>query len=303
MSWERALRAAVRGEVAFDDYSRHLFSRDASMYAVRPLGWSSRATPTMSAQRSRSRAADRVTRAAARARASPVRRSGAPWSSTSRGHMPGSSRSTGGAERGRDRRRPGPAQPAAAAHGLCSARHLTSNRATLGGMIGNNSSGTHSIRYGTTVDHVSSSMSCSPTLDLARLDRSTRTSGPGGRRGTTPEGAALPRAPRIVGAAPRGRRRATRRGLAAFRRLPPRPDGWHEAALGSTWPASSPAPRARWPRQTEDDVALVPRPDGAGSRSATSFSREPRSPPPTTRCARAAPGRADRTRTILDLSR
>ena len=30
----------------------------------------------------------------------------------------------------------------------------TSNRATIGGMIGNNSSGSHSIVYGTTVDHV-----------------------------------------------------------------------------------------------------------------------------------------------------
>ncbi|HEY7966191.1 MAG TPA: FAD-linked oxidase C-terminal domain-containing protein [Solirubrobacteraceae bacterium] len=30
----------------------------------------------------------------------------------------------------------------------------TSNRATLGGMIGNNSSGTHSVRFGTTHDHV-----------------------------------------------------------------------------------------------------------------------------------------------------
>ena len=30
----------------------------------------------------------------------------------------------------------------------------TSNRATIGGMIGNNSAGSHSIRYGSTIDHV-----------------------------------------------------------------------------------------------------------------------------------------------------
>ena len=30
----------------------------------------------------------------------------------------------------------------------------TSNRATIGGMIGNNSSGSHSIVYGCTIDHV-----------------------------------------------------------------------------------------------------------------------------------------------------
>ena len=42
-------------------------------------------------------------------------------------------------------------------HGLMfGADTSTSNRATLGGMIGNNSSGTHSIVHGTTVDHVSS---------------------------------------------------------------------------------------------------------------------------------------------------
>ncbi len=35
---ERDLRAALDGEVAFDDYTRHLFSQDASMYAMTPAG-------------------------------------------------------------------------------------------------------------------------------------------------------------------------------------------------------------------------------------------------------------------------
>src|SRR5579859_5440112 len=35
---EQALRSAVRGEVAFDDYTRHLYARDASMYAIEPVG-------------------------------------------------------------------------------------------------------------------------------------------------------------------------------------------------------------------------------------------------------------------------
>jgi FAD/FMN-containing dehydrogenase/Fe-S oxidoreductase len=44
---------------------------------------------------------------------------------------------------------------AAGRHGLrFGADTSTSNRATLGGMIGNNSSGTHSVRFGTTRDHV-----------------------------------------------------------------------------------------------------------------------------------------------------
>jgi FAD/FMN-containing dehydrogenase/Fe-S oxidoreductase len=47
----------------------------------------------------------------------------------------------------------------------------TSNRATIGGMIGNNSSGSHSIVYGTTIDHVHE-------LDVVLADGSTATLGP-----------------------------------------------------------------------------------------------------------------------------
>ncbi len=35
---EHLLRAELDGEVQFDDYSRHLFARDASMYSIMPLG-------------------------------------------------------------------------------------------------------------------------------------------------------------------------------------------------------------------------------------------------------------------------
>ena len=47
----------------------------------------------------------------------------------------------------------------------------TSNRATIGGMIGNNSSGSHSIVYGTTVDHVHA-------LEVVLADGSHATLGP-----------------------------------------------------------------------------------------------------------------------------
>ena len=33
-----ALRRVVGGEVRFDSYTRHVFSRDASMYAIEPIG-------------------------------------------------------------------------------------------------------------------------------------------------------------------------------------------------------------------------------------------------------------------------
>ena len=35
---EHLLRAELDGEVQFDDYSRHLFARDASMYSIMPMG-------------------------------------------------------------------------------------------------------------------------------------------------------------------------------------------------------------------------------------------------------------------------
>jgi FAD/FMN-containing dehydrogenase/Fe-S oxidoreductase len=56
---------------------------------------------------------------------------------------------------------------AAAGHGLMFGPDTsTSNRATLGGMIGNNSAGSHSVRYGMTVDHVLG-------LDVVLSDAST----------------------------------------------------------------------------------------------------------------------------------
>ncbi len=33
-----ALGRVIGGEVRFDSYTRHLFSRDASMYAIEPIG-------------------------------------------------------------------------------------------------------------------------------------------------------------------------------------------------------------------------------------------------------------------------
>ena len=57
----------------------------------------------------------------------------------------------------------------------------TSNRATLGGMIGNNSSGSHSIVYGTTADHVLE-------LDVVLADGSRATLGPDAGPGHIREG-------------------------------------------------------------------------------------------------------------------
>ncbi|MGH7468850.1 MAG: FAD-linked oxidase C-terminal domain-containing protein, partial [Longimicrobiales bacterium] len=155
---ESALRRALTGEVRFDAYTRHLYSTDASMYAIEPIGV---VFP---------RHADDVVAAVEIAA-----RYDAPI--LPRGAGTGLCGQTIGnavvldfsrfmheivaldAESRTARVQPGVVQDdlnrAAAAHGLFFAPDTsTSNRATLGGMVGNNSCGARSARYGMTIDHV-----------------------------------------------------------------------------------------------------------------------------------------------------
>src|SRR6266702_6362874 len=155
---EAALRRVVTGGVRFDSYSRSLFSRDASMYAIEPLG--------VVFPRDGDEAAAVVATAAEHG--VPVLPRGAGTSlagqTVGRAVVMDFSRHMHrilaiDAEARRARIEPGVVQQqlnlAAAAHGLMFGPDTsTSNRATLGGMIGNNSAGSHSVRYGMTVDHV-----------------------------------------------------------------------------------------------------------------------------------------------------
>lgn len=153
-----ALAAAVDGEVRFDDYTRHLFSTDASMYAAEPLG--------VVFPRDAGDVAAAV-RTAARFDA-PVLPRGAGTSlagqTVGRAVVLDFSRHM---DRIREldpdartaRVEPGVVQDdlnrAGEPHGLFFAPDTsTSSRATLGGMIGNNSCGSRSARYGMTIDHV-----------------------------------------------------------------------------------------------------------------------------------------------------
>ncbi|HEY6888841.1 MAG TPA: FAD-linked oxidase C-terminal domain-containing protein [Solirubrobacter sp.] len=154
-----ALERELAGDVRADAYTRHLYAADASMFALEPLAV---AFP---------RDADDVARAvrvAARLGVPIVPRGGATslagQTAGGRGLVLDLSRHMTAIEAIDPEARTVRVQPgvvqeqlnqAVKRYGLVFGPDTsTSNRATLGGMIGNNSSGSESIVYGTTVDHV-----------------------------------------------------------------------------------------------------------------------------------------------------
>ncbi len=171
----QALRGAVGGEVRFDSYSRHLYSRDASMYAIEPIGV---VFP---------RDADDVAAVVATAAEFGVpvlpRGAGTSLAGQTVGHsiVMDLSRHMSriieiDPEQRTARVQPGVVQEqlnlATAPHRLMFGPDTsTSNRATLGGMIGNNSAGSQSVRYGMTIDHVLA-------LDVVLADASRSSFGP-----------------------------------------------------------------------------------------------------------------------------
>src|SRR6516162_2787670 len=170
-----ALRRVVGEQVRFDSYTRHLFSRDASMYAIEPIG----------VVFPRDAADVAAVVATAGEFGVPVLPRGAGTSlagqTVGRAIIIDLSRHMTrikdiDAERNVARVEPGVVQEqlnlAAARDGLAFGPDTsTRNRATLGGMIGNNSAGSQSVRYGMTIDHVL-------TLDVVLSDGSTAAFGP-----------------------------------------------------------------------------------------------------------------------------
>lgn len=198
----RDLVRDLDGEVQFDDYTRQLFARDASMYAITPLGV---AFP---------RHADDVAAAVAAAAAHgvPVVPRGAGTSLAGQTVGPGlvldlsrhmnriveldAGSGTALVESGvvQDQ-----LNRAASPWGLMFGPDTsTSNRATIGGMIGNNSAGSGSVRHGMTIDHVRELdvvLSDASRVRLGRVDEAERA-----HRATrsTLEGALYRELPRIV---------------------------------------------------------------------------------------------------------
>ncbi|GAB2788712.1 FAD-binding and (Fe-S)-binding domain-containing protein [Amycolatopsis magusensis] len=167
---EEALRDGVEGEVRVDEYTRHLFSRDASMYSIKPRAvvFPKHTGDVVAVVQ------------AARAAGVPIVPRGAGTSLAGQTVGPGVV-----VDFSRHMNRilaldpvartalvePGVVQDqlnqAAAAHGLMFGPDTsTSNRATIGGMIGNNSAGSGSLTFGMTIDHVRA-------LDVVLSDGST----------------------------------------------------------------------------------------------------------------------------------
>ncbi len=155
---EQDLRAEVRGEVAFDDATRGIYATDASIYQIQPVAV---VTP--------------LDEADVRAAVTVARRHGIPVIPRGGGTgLAGQAVGTAlildcsrhmnrilevNVEEGWARVEPGVVRDelnaALAPHALHFAPDpATTNRACIGGMIGNNSSGVRSIVYGKTIDHV-----------------------------------------------------------------------------------------------------------------------------------------------------
>ncbi|TMR08289.1 FAD-binding protein [Nonomuraea turkmeniaca] len=156
MSLAGKLSPLIGGDVRDDPYTRHLYSSDASMYAIEPLAV---AFP-------RDAGDVQALMAACGELEVPVLPRGAGTSLA--GQTVGAAVIVDFSRHmnrileidGRTARvQPGVVQDqlnrAASKHGLMFGPDTsTSNRATIGGMIGNNSAGSHSVRYGSTIDHV-----------------------------------------------------------------------------------------------------------------------------------------------------
>ena len=171
---EQALRKALGSDVRFDAMTRRLYATDASIYSIDPIGV---VYP---------RSADDVVAIVDIARRFHVpvlpRGGGTSLAGQTVGHAVVLDFSKHmhrlmalDPEARTARVQPGLVQDelnqAAAKHGLMFAPDTsTANRATLGGMMGNNSCGSRSARYGMTIDHVDS-------LDVVLSDASRATLG------------------------------------------------------------------------------------------------------------------------------
>ena len=160
--WSATSRRHVDGEVRFDATSRKLYSTDASIYQIEPLGVvipKTRRRP----RPPRCRSPPRLRRAdhRPRRRHQPVRPVDRPRRRPRLQQVP--ERRSATSTRSAGRCGCSRASCSTSLTGTLAAHDLqfgpdvaTASRANLGGMIGNNSAGARSIVYGKTIDHVRS---------------------------------------------------------------------------------------------------------------------------------------------------
>ena len=291
-----ALTRELRGDVRADAYTRHLFAGDASMYAREPLAG------RLPARRRRRRRGDRARRGASRCRWSRAAAAPASPGQTAGGDgiVLDTSRHMNGIRELDPRRSACASAPASCRrtstaprtrHGLGFGPDTsTSNRATIGGMIGNNSSGSQSIVHGTTIDHVLE-------LDVVLSDGSRASFGPIDEaererraQADTLEGAIYRGLPEIL----RDHARAIAEDY---------PKHWRQSGGYRLDRLAESFDLARFVTGSEGTlVAITEATVAAGRRcprrrcspSATSTRWRARSPPPTTRSSSARHGRDDR---------
>jgi FAD/FMN-containing dehydrogenase/Fe-S oxidoreductase len=167
---EHALRARLQGDVRFDSLSKRIYSTDASMYAIEPIG--------VVFPKDQDDIVAAITTAAEFGVAVLPRGGATSLAGQTVGHaliLDCTKYLNKILDIDREamtaRIQPGVVQDhlnrAARPHGLIFGPDTsTASRATLGGMIGNNSGGTHSVVYGMTIEHVQS-------LDVVLSDAST----------------------------------------------------------------------------------------------------------------------------------
>ncbi len=199
---EAALSRAVQGEVRFDSYSRHLFATDASMYAIEPIGVVFPRDP------------DDVTAVVETAKEFGVpvlpRGGGTSLAGQTEAHaivLDFSRHMNRVLELDPESKiavvQPGLVQDdlnrAVAPHGLLFAPDTsTGNRATVGGMMGNNSCGARSARYGMTIDHVEKMKVVLSDSSPALLEPLSSEDIEGRARATTLEGALYREIPPLI---------------------------------------------------------------------------------------------------------
>ncbi len=191
-AFEDELRCRVRGDVFFDDVSRGIYATDASNYQIQPVAV---VVP-------RDEADVRAAVAVAAEHGVPILPRGGGTSLA--GQTVGESmvldfskhmnaiRSLDVAGR-RVRVQPGLVRDelnaAVAEHGLHFAPDpATASRANVGGMIGNNSSGTKSILFGKTIDHVEALKVLLADGEVIELAETSSAEKPNGRQGEIVEG-------------------------------------------------------------------------------------------------------------------